>query len=245
MLINRVLKTFLIVFSIVFFSFQILEYEMYAAGIRALLVVMLTLLYFNRVKNKRKYFFLFLITFTIAQLLDFASWYIVIESKYSIDYFYYLGNGLYILSYIFLIILILQTMNAREIFAKFPIHIVILIILDVFCVLIVTGTTEGILSIYEYSLEFIYNAVIMILLSVALLNNIYRDDRKSMNMLVGSIFILFSEVIQLAYFYITEINILNIICSAFLILAFLFFYLQSRLDHQPIVELYNEEGLGI
>ena len=98
-----------------------------------------------------------------------------------------------------------------------------------FFVSIVTDTTQNKLTRHEYSLEYFYNAVIMLLVTVALINFMYRENKKAMNLLVGSIFIVFSEVVQMAYFYVAEINILNVLCSVFLILAFLFFYLQANL----------------
>ncbi|OUR95109.1 hypothetical protein A9Q87_00780 [Flavobacteriales bacterium 34_180_T64] len=231
MQLKKVLIAILVLLSIVFLSLQLLQYEIEAAGARTLLLFFLTALYCHTVKTKRFYFFMFLVTFTISEILNFTSWFILLDFD-SIDYFYYIGNGLYILSYIFLIIQVLKTMNIREVVTKFPLHIIILLVLDVFCVLIVTSTTRGQLSYNEYALEFLYNAVIMLLLSLALINYIYRDDKKSMNLLVGSIFIVFSEVIQLAYFYISEINFLNVLCSLLLVIAFLFFYLQARLNHE-------------
>ena len=231
MQIKKILIASLVLLSIVFLGLQFLEYEIEASGVRMLLLLLLTVLYCTSVKTKRLYFFLFLIAFTVSEVLNFVSWFIVLYED-SIDYFYYIGNGLYILSYIFLVIQVLKTMNVKEVVTKFPIHIIILFILDVFCVSIVTSTTDGELNGYEYYVEFIYNAVIMALLSIALINYIYRDDKKSMNLLVGSIFIVFSEVIQLAYFYISDINFLNILCSLFLVIAFLFFYLQARLNHE-------------
>ena len=227
----KILIATLLVLSAIFLGLQSFKYEFEAAGIRALLLTLLTILYCARVKKKRFFFFLFLITFCVAELLNFFSWFYEIYED-SIDYMYYISNGLYILSYSFLITLVLKSMNIKEVILKFPFHLLILFVLDIFCVSIVTGTTKSQLSIYEYSLEFIYNTVIMVLLSVAFINYIYRDDKKSMNLLVGSIFIVFSEVIQLAYFYISDTNFLNVICSLFLVLAFLFFYLQSRLSHE-------------
>jgi hypothetical protein len=132
-------------------------------------------------------------------------------------------------------------MNFKETVKKFPIHLIILLALDVFCVITVTDTTKSILSTAEYTLEFSYNAVIMLLLTITLINYIYREDKKSMNLLIGSIFIVFSEVIQLAYFYISAINILNVICSLFLVIAFIFFYLQSRLIYQKNDDLSSSE----
>lgn len=231
---KKVLIAILVVLSFVFLGLQMMQYEIEAAGARTLLLGCLTVLYCHAVKSKRFYFFMFLVVFTISEILNFISWFILLDYD-SIDYFYYIGNGLYILSYTFLIIQVVKTMNIKEIMAKYPIHIIILLVLDIFCVSIVTSTTQGQLSFNEYTLEFLYNAVIMILLSLALINYIHRDDKKAMNLLVGSIFIVFSEVIQLAYFYVSDINFLNVLCSFLLVLAFLFFYLQARLNHEEKV----------
>jgi hypothetical protein len=169
----------------------------------------------------------FLILFSLADILGFSRQFVSLPDS-SFDYFYYTCNSLYILSYLFLIVQVLKNMNIREVISKFPIHIIILVVLDIFCVSIVTETTKGSLSIYEYSLEFLYNAVMMSLLTLAVINYINKEDKQAMNLLVGSIFIVFAEMIQLAYFYVSSINFLNVLCSLFLVLAFAFFYLQAN-----------------
>lgn len=231
MSVTRILVGILIALSIVFMGFQIYELEVHAAGVRALLLIFLIILYYIRVKNKLFYFFLFLLTFAIAEILNFVGWMSPPVAIDSVDYLYYISNSLYILAYTFLIIQILSSMNLRDIVKKLPFHLLILIILDVFCVIVVTNTVIGRLNYYEYFVELIYNSVIMILLTVALMNYIYKDDKKAINLLIGSIFIFFSEVIQLAYFYVSNINVLNVFCSLFLVFAFVFFYLQSRLSY--------------
>jgi hypothetical protein len=122
---------------------------------------------------------------------------------------------------------------------------VILFVLDVFCVVIVSATTENILSFYEYTLEFLYNAVIMTLLSVALLQYMYRNDNKSMLFLVGSIFVVFSEIIQLAYFYILDNSDLSFIYALFMVLGLTFFYLQSQVEFTGPVEAYSDETIEV
>ncbi|RIA10017.1 hypothetical protein OE09_1864 [Flavobacteriaceae bacterium MAR_2010_72] len=231
---KSILVTSLVILSLVFIGLQVLKQEVYASGARALILLLLTVFCCYEGKVKKGYFFLFLVAFSLAEVLNFVAWFVTPEVRESIDYFYYIGNGLYILSYIFLIIHVLKSIDVRDVISKFPVHIIILIILDVFCVTVVTGTTKNTLSISEYSLEFIYNAVIMSLLTIAVINYIYKDDKKAMNLLVGSIFIVFSEIIQLAYFYVIDINVLNVLCSLFLVVAFLFLYLHARLpDLKP------------
>ena len=49
--------------------------------------------------------------------------------------------------------------------------------------------------------------------------------------LLGSICVVFSEIIQLAYYYILNDKNLGFIYSFFLVVAFIFFYLQSQINH--------------
>lgn len=226
--IQLLLKVTLIAMSFLFLGFQVLNLEFEAAGTRALLAISLTVLYCLMVKPKRLFFFLFLVFFSFAEITSFSSWFVVIDYKTNPDYFYYGTNALYIIAYVFLIIRVLSDMNIKEVFSKFWIHILILVVLDTFCVIIVTDTAEKFLSNQQYALEFVYNTVIMILLTVAMINYISRHSLKSMNLLLGAIFIFFSEVIQMTYFYISGIHILNVVCSLFLLLAFLFLFLQAR-----------------
>jgi hypothetical protein len=72
----------------------------------------------------------------------------------------------------------------------------------------------------------------MILLSAALLNYLSRDSKKAMNLLLGSLFIVFSEVIQVAYFYVSAISILGIMYIFLLILAFFFLIIQSKMTYE-------------
>ncbi len=213
---------------------------MYASFIRALLIVLFTILYWFFVKSKQRYFFLFLVTFSISEILGLSHWFITLESESSIDYIYYICNGLYITSYIFLILQVLNSMSIRDVIIKLPAHIVILVVLDFFCVTIVTDTAKGELSIYQFALEFLYNAVIMSLLTLAVINYIHNVNKKAMNLLIASLFIVFSEMLQLAYFYVIDVNVLNVFCSLFLIIAFFFLYLQATMAESEELNTFKE-----
>ncbi|MEM9679534.1 MAG: hypothetical protein AAF901_04355 [Bacteroidota bacterium] len=244
MLIKRVFKVVLVLLAILFLVFSTLRDEVSASGVSAVALVLLTFLYCRLSTGKReRYFFLFLTTFMVAQLVNFIGWFVELSDENAIDYAYYVSNSLYILSYLFLIIKVIRYMNLRLIVSKFSIPIFILLVLDIFCVYIVTASAVSDLGTGEYILEFIYNAVIMFLLSVALISYMYRNDNKSMLFLVGSILIVFSEMIQLTYFYVSDANNLNIIYSVFLVLGFLFFYLQSQAEYTGPVESYTEDQL--
>jgi FtsH-binding integral membrane protein len=238
----KVLKALLITIAIAFITLQVLELEFYGAALKVLLFSGLTLLYHIEVKEKSWFFRLFLYLFTMGVAIDFIAWLLVFSDKFVFEsLFYYSVNMLFITSYAVIIAKMLSALNLKSVIKKLPIHILVLLILDVFSVIIVTETTEKVLNSAEYMLEFIYNSVVMILLSVALLNYIYRDDIKSMNMLLASILIVFSEIIQMAYFYIEDDNTFNIMCSVLLVGAFVFFYIQSTLKHgRPIMETFSE-----
>lgn len=243
MFLNKLLKVILLLLGGIFIILQGLAYELEGAAVSALMLVLLTVLYCKWTVNKSRFFFWFLVIFTVAHVLSYSSWYGPEIRQGDIDYYYYGANVLYIISYLFLIVKITSSFKFRNIFKELAIPIVILLVLDVFCVVLVTDTTKGALTGYEYTLEFIYNAVIMALLSVALIDYMYRNDRKSMLFLVGSIFIVFSEIIQLAYFYILEARSLGFVYSFFLVVAFLFFYLQSQLQLSEPPPNYIDEQL--
>lgn len=185
----------------------------------------------------------FLHLFTVGVTIDFTAWILTLRNALSFEVlFYFSANTLFILSYMVIIVKMLSALKLKSYVKKLLIHILVLLVLDVFSVIIVTERTEKVLNPAEYILEFIYNSVVMILLSVALLNYIYRDDIKSMNMLLASILIAFSEIIQMAYFYIADNNTFNIMCSVLLVDTFLFFYIQSTLKHgRPIMEIFSED----
>lgn len=244
--IGNFLGTLILVLSLFFLGLQFQGLEIEAAGVRALSVTLLLFLYVIRIKNKHPFFFLFLIFFSISEILNYITWVINLDLTPEVDYFYYIGNTLYILSYLFLIARITIEMNFKKAFFKFPIQIGLLAILGFFFVYFVSDTTKKELTNNEYYLELLYNAVVMFLMAIALVNYMYRDDKKSMNLLIGTICIMFSEVIQLAYFYIAaDFNLLNVLCSMFLVFAFLFFYLQSRLKHRKIIDYQQQQDIHV
>lgn len=241
MLTNRILKAISVVLGIGFIASLSLGYELEGSALSSMMLVLLTVLYFRGSKSKSKYFSSFLVVFTFAHVLSYLSWYLPEEDYFGTDYIYYFTNILYVISYLFLILRFTSKLDIKFILKRFLFSILILLILDVFCVVVVTETASEVLSVYEYALEFVYNAVIMILLSVALINYMYRNDNKSMLFLLASICVVFYEVIQLAYFYVLSTNDLGAIYSTFLVLAFVFLYTQSQLKFLGPFESYSED----
>jgi hypothetical protein len=246
MRIGKFLGAIILVLSLFFLGLQFKGLEIEAAGVRALAVNLLLVLYVLKIKEKHLFFLLFLIFFAVSEIFNYFTWIVDIDISSEIDYYYYIGNILYIISYLFLIVRIALDMDVKKAIIKFPIQIGSLVVLGLFFVYFVSDTTRKELTINEYYLELLYNSVVMFLMAIALVNYMYRDDKKSMNLLIGTICIMFSEVIQLAYFYIAaEFNLLNVLCSMFLVFAFLFFYLQSRLQHRKIIDYQQHQDVHI
>lgn len=243
MLLNKILKVVLVLLAVAFVVLQGLAFEVEGAAISALTLILLTLLYCKWTKNKSTSFFWFLVLFVLGDIIGLIAYYVPPVYIGEIDYLYYSANILYMLSYTFLIIKILKGFNFKKVFYELSIPIIVLIILDVFCVTLVTATAEKEFTLYQYILEFTYNTIIMILLSVALINYMYRNDNKSMLFLLGSIFMVFSEIIQLAYYYILDDTNLSLIYSILLVAAFVFFYLQSQTQFTGPIPEYKEEEI--
>ena len=209
--INLILGSLIFALSAFFLVLQFIGEEIQAAGVRALAIILLTLLYIVKIKSKNRLFFLFLITFSIAEIWNYVTWVVNFNVYTEFDYFYYIGNGLYILAYIFLISRICMSLNIKAAFVKLPFQIILLAVMGFLFVYYITDTSKTEFNLYEYYLELTYNAIVMLLMALALINYMYRDDKKSMNLLIGTVCIMFSEVIQIAYFYIADFNLLNLL----------------------------------
>ena len=227
MTMSRILIGLAIVLCILFVIFQFNDMELLSCISRSLIVPVFTILYFKNVKHKSLYFTMFLVLFSISELSSLASDYI----PYEIDYF--VGNGLYIIGYTFLLFEILKSVDYRYIINNYAMHIVILSALNVYIVYVLLKIVNPYLGFsMEFVVELLYDIVMLLILSASLLNYFYKDNRKSLLLFLGSLCIVFSEVIIVAYMYISEKNLLIFSSSILSILAFYFFYFQSNLEDE-------------
>ncbi|MBU2930053.1 hypothetical protein [Winogradskyella psychrotolerans] len=246
MLVNKILKVVLVLLGISYVLLQGFALQIEGDAVSAVAFVLLIWLYMGWTKRKSKLFILFLVVFAVAQVLGFLACFRTPVPEGQIDYLYFLTNILSIVSYTVLIVKLFIQLNFKKVLSQLTVPIIILVILDIFCVTLISSTTKSSFTYYEYALEFTYNAVVMILLSFALINYMYRNNYKSMLFLLGSIFIVFSEIIQLAYYYIlidgTNSN-LGYIYSFFLVVAFIFYYLQSQHAVSEPIPAYTDDPI--
>ena len=227
---DKTLKVSLVAFALLFLVLQLFGYEIQASGVRAVLLVLLMILYRISVYKKQLFFYLFLSFFCLGDIVTFINW---LVSKFDVGLLgqiYLIGNCCYILAYTMLIVYVFKKLQFKKVFPRFLFHVLVLIVLDVLFVINITETATGALETYEYWVEFIYNSLLMILLSLTLLNVAQNENKRSMSLLIGAICIVFSEVIQMAYFYVSDNNILNILSALFIMTAFGCLYFHSILD---------------
>jgi len=233
MLTRKLLLIFIILLAIVFIGLQVFELQAVVDYVRPIILPLLALLYYLAKKEKSSNFFYFLLFYSIGEISSLFSYYAQ-YSNFMNDLLYYGGNILFITAYVFLILEILKPMNIKKIFNRFTTYILILAALDIYSIILVTDIaikSELLSGFFDYLTEIVYNTVIMLLLTITLINYISSHTKKAMNLLLGALCIVFSEVIQVAYYYVSVQNILSISYSVLLVLAFTFFYIQTNLSY--------------
>ncbi|WP_111306780.1 hypothetical protein [Confluentibacter sediminis] len=223
----KILVGLLLLIYVLFAIFEFRGNDLIAFYLRSLIFPFFALMYFVTVRERSIFFNLFLIFYSISELLA------LISDKLSSDVDYFLGNSLYIFAYLMLLINICKSISLIHLLKNFKMHLVVLTALNVYIVYVLQHIIDPHVELnYEYFVEMFYNIIVLLLLSSSLLNYFYRDNKKSLYLFVGSLCIVFSEVISVAYLYVTKQNLLNFLAVSLSLLAFYFFYQQSKLKDE-------------
>jgi len=233
MLKSKVLVGLVIICYILYTVFEFSGNEMNAIIFHSSIVPLITIIYILSIKRKDLFFLLFLVFFSLSNIYDTVSYIIAVNNFADIYYIsYYLANSLYIISYIFLIIKLIKSIDFKYVLKFLKIYVVVLTILNFYLMYVLHSIIDPNLVFQnDYYLEVTYNLVILLLLSFSLLNYIYKDNKKSLYLLLGALLIVFSEVIDVAYFYISNRSIFFFISTSLTVIAFYFFYQQSKIPN--------------
>ena len=227
MIFSKALIGFIGLIYILFVGFEFFGDNSIALKISVLIIPLIALLYFVTVNKKTLFFSLFLICYSIPELMLFLKNEIVYET------YYYICNTLSVTAYVFLLIEIYKSINFNEVLKKFKTQVIVLTFLSFYMAYVLFKIMSPYLIVsIEYFLEISYNVLILLVLSVSLLNYFYKDDKKSLFLFLGALCIVFSEVINVAYLYIANENALNFMFVSLFVLAFYFLYQQSKLDDE-------------
>ncbi len=228
---SKVLVGLVLLCYVLFTVFEFSGHEMVSYYFHSAIVPLITVLYLLFIKRKSKLFLLFLIFYSVSDLLG-----VVIanlpydESQNLYNFEYYVCNGLYILAYIVLVVKIASSLNLMHVVKYFKIHILVLSVLNIYLLYVLHAIIDpNLVFESDYYLELTYNIVVLVLLSVALLNYFYRDNKKSFYLFLGALCIVFSEVMDIAYIYVAQRCFLNFLGTTLALGAFYFFYQQSKI----------------
>lgn len=212
-----------------FVVFQFNNNDYWATILDALILPLITLAYFQDQTKPNLYFSIFLICYSVSDLMVF----IVDFIPYRLYYLF--GNGLYILAYLALLTKILKSLSLPYIIKNFKLHLIVLAILNIYIGYVLQNIVNPHLQMtVQYFMEITYNVSMLLVLSASLLNYFYKDNRKSLFIFLGSLAIVFSEVIAVAYMYVTEQNLLSFLSTTLTVLAFYFYYKQASLNNEEI-----------
>ena len=125
-----------------------------------------------------------------------------------------------------------ESPDYKGFFSKYTIHIAVLVMFAVYLVILLGEIMKPHLDRMEYTVSMVYSSAIMALLTVSLLNFICNDTKKAFILFLASMCIVFSEIVQIAYFYLTKTYGLGVIYSLLLVVAFYLFYKQGFLKKE-------------
>jgi hypothetical protein len=226
---SKIVVGFIILLYLGFVVFQFKSNEYWATALDALLLPLITIAYFQDQIKPNLYFSIFLICYSVSDLMVF----IVDFIPYRM--YYYIGNSIYILAYFALLTKILKSLSLSYIFRNFKLHLIVLAGLNIYIGYVLQNIVNPYLEInLEYFIEMIYNVSMLLVLSASLLNYFYRDNRKSLLIFLGSLAIVFSEVIGVAYMYVAGQNLLGFLSTSLTVLAFYFYYKQATLNNEEV-----------
>ena len=225
----RLVTGLLIVIACLFLVGVLLDLETMANLSRAFILPFFVYLFFTESKITSKFFALFLIFCAFAE---------------GVKVVLYLDNALlanvsniaYILGYVSLLIYISQSIKVKRLFTKFKLPIIVLAIFNFYLIFVLNQMILADDTITVYTLEFLiectYNICILLVLSFSLINYLYHDSRKGLTLFLASVCIVFSEMVQVAYIYVSSEYILSVTYSILLIVGFylIYVYIVSKIN---------------
>ena len=194
-----------------------------------LFIPMLTLSYLTNKQIKKPLFFtLFLIIYSISDLIFF------LIDILGGSVYYYGGNIGYSLAHLLMIIYIAKNLNFKHVLRYYKFSIIVLTALNVYIArklldIVLPESGPG----PDPYMEFSYSMIMLMMLSFALINYFYNESRKAFYILVGTLCILFAEVLNIAYYYIAEEPLFIFITCTVGLTGFLFLHAQVKLRYKP------------
>ena len=228
-----------IVFLCISFTLFQVKDEYYISNVsRALIVPLISVLYFANTKVRSPYFSWFLLIYSFSELIVFVEQFL--DSTLQLHIYYFIGNLLYILAYLFLLVDIIKGLDFKKVFKKYKLHLSVLLLLNIYISYMLLGIIDPFIrnSNWVY-VEMVYNAVLLLLLTFSLIAYFYNDNKKTLLCFIATLFVVFSEFLQLGYFYVVEKDVLKFTSTILFVLGFGFYYFYAKTRHVNTFRLYH------
>ncbi|WP_299890539.1 hypothetical protein [uncultured Lacinutrix sp.] len=225
----QVVSGCIIVLACVFLTGVLFNIEILSNYSRAVILPFFVYLYFLESETKSPYFATFLIACSVAELSKmFWNFDYVLFSKVS--------NLCYVVAYINLLIYITRSINFEILFKKFKTHITVLLVFNTYIIFTLNNmiAADSGIEVYTFNflIECIYNVCVLLILSFSLLNYLYHDSKRGLLLFLASVCIVFSEMMQVAYLFVSAKYALNLAYSILLIAGFylVYVYITSKIN---------------
>jgi len=175
--------------------------NMYAGKVlRACIIPFVIIFYVLEKRTKSKYFFVFLITFSLSFIMP------LLKDITSNNLLFILANSLCVIGYLAMIFeigtMIFQKISVKKLLTKYPLYIIVLVVLGALLAGSIINMPRSSIVWSRILIGNIYLAAIFTLLGFSFLNYIIRYSEKALTLFVASICMVFSEVLQIANYYI-------------------------------------------
>ncbi|WP_055446520.1 hypothetical protein [Lacinutrix mariniflava] len=225
----RLVTGLLIVIACLFLVGVLLDLETMANLSRAFILPFFVYLFFTESKITSKFFALFLIFCAFAEGVKVV---LYLDTPLLAN----VSNIAYILGYISLLIYMAQSIKVERLFTKFKIPIIVLTVFNFYLIFVLNQMilADDTITVYtfEFLIECTYNICILLVLSFSLINYLYHDSKKGLTLFLASVCIVFSEMVQVAYIYVSSEYILSVTYSILLIVGFylIYVYIVSKIN---------------
>lgn len=195
--------------------------------IELLVVPVITVFYFVSRKEKSLFFLLFLVSYSIADILHIA------DGDSLSETLYFACNTLYVLAFLFLLFEAFKTLDLKVLLTKFLVQTIVLVVLVIYLFTVLFGIIDpilfetNVLNLVRF-VEHAYNFVLLVLLAISFLNFLENDTRKSLLLFIGCLALSFSDFLLIGYYYLSDLEVLNYIAVGLNVFAFIMLYLQTN-----------------
>lgn len=208
----------------VLFNFETLEFIS-----RGFIFPLFVVLYFIQAKEKNTFFAGFLIFYSLSEIVN------VFDSR-SLPVYYYFCNVMSVLAYFSLAIYLLTRMSLSVLLQRFKLFVLVLFICNTYILYVLNDMVLADVAVQlwtpNFYLEFFYNLSILVVLSLALLSYLYHDSKEDLLLFLGTLCIVFSEMIHVASLYILDTYMLSVLYAILFTagLGLVYGYITSKMN---------------